>query len=680
MAASPFQTDFWLILGFNLLVLWPVVLLLGRGAAALSVRGQGPAIQATAGALLLCLLSALAQGCFKTVLWGILPGLWLVFQSGREGERQPFSLPIFLKVFLGDWATGAGLLLVWTGLSGMYLRIWTPAPLNPFTDAFFYARTAHLMAQSGLETSLQELLHFMPGSVAGPTPYHYAEIWLAGFLGNVSGLSPAFTLEFSVWPLMLTLAALWLTQIIASTLNRPLFHRLAIACLLVLAVSGGTLLPGLDRALTHTHRYLSQYGLTHFYGIKLLWLFIPALGMWGGWKEGVPPLYQPSLGWLLLVPMLNIVFPLVVLAGGAMGLIAFRRSFHLPSAEVTLATIATGLWYAGFYLFSGGLEGTGAITQSGPEGLSSLLRAVMVEGLQAQNAIGYWGLVKALPLLLVFIPYLRWQERFAVLAWAVFIWFDLAQPFPYASIAAAGGLFVGGIWLCRELFRRQHYMGLLAVLVLLMAPCMVLTRSLPDAHQFFYLPVTAAGSALLCWGYIQAIAGPPGRWAIVLLVMMACLGAAARFDFVRRNHDPVDLAFMNAWKDKGWTGPNNSFGSGIFFSKDLPPADSIPAARPLPDLEWVLPGASLTDASPYVMDPARILPIKRAFIEMLPFRQYCRLHRLPYGPNLVGFCVQNRVSLACVPKSVKLPAALARRVTDSLSLQRYNLYRLNTGP
>jgi hypothetical protein len=218
---------------------------------------------------------------------------------------------------------------------------------------------------------------------------------------------------------------------------------------------------------------------------------------------------------------------------------------------------------------------------------------------------------------------------------------------------------------------------LLAALVVVLAPFMVLARSLPDAHQFYFLPAAAVGMALLCWGYVRGLAGAQSQVAVSLVIIIAGFSLMTRAGFVRRHHSLVDKGFMEAWVAKGWSSSEVN-GKGIFFSKPQSSEQGVLATWPLPELEWVLPGAYLTDASPYVVNPALVRPEKRAFVEILPFRRYSLNAHLAYGPSLVGFCVSNQVGLAYVPRQSRLPAALRDRIVDSLSMPGYNLYKLKT--
>jgi hypothetical protein len=328
---------------------------------------------------------------------------------------------------------------------------------------------------------------------------------------------------------------------------------------------------------------------------------------------------------------------------------------------------------------SGGIQDVSAFTQGSPTHLNMnvMMQNLLVWWLQVQNAIGYWSLVKALPLLLVFIPAMSWSQRLACMAWALLVAADLFQLFPYSSLLAAIGLLIAGVWLCYWLSRQSKWLALLAALIVVLSPFMVLIRSLPDAHQFYFLPVAAVWLAVLCFGFIRGLSGSRAQVMVSLLIALAGFGLVTRAGFVRRNHSLLDIAFLDSWKGKGWSGAGLN-GKGVYFSKVQPAGQATPASWPMPDLEWVLPGAYLTDASIYVANPSLVQPDKRAFLEILPFRQFTRNANRPYEQSLAGFCVQNRIGFAYVPKGARIPNAIRNRIVDSLPMPGYNFYSLKT--
>ncbi len=164
----------------------------------------------------------------NTVLWGfVIVGFLSLIILKRKNyinvdkfkltdiNPKQYSIPFIVLIVLS-----AVLFIIFGGL--FYSETYTNMP---HTDYYYYARLINSMIEHGAESSIYNINPFYQG-IAYASPYHYPELWLAGFITEIFAVLP---LESLVVIVNVIFGSILVTGIIA--LSRTISNTSLIALL-----------------------------------------------------------------------------------------------------------------------------------------------------------------------------------------------------------------------------------------------------------------------------------------------------------------------------------------------------------------------------------------------------------------------------------------------------------------
>lgn len=203
-------------------------------------------------------------------------GCWYLRKSHQWGYRLLIEL---FQNNVGPLGVVAVSLLLSFGLfyfrhadlqSGLYVL---------HTDFYFYGRVASFISSTGIESPVADVYSYVSG---GPSPYHFMELWLGAFVGNLFKLNMALSFYLIVLPVFTNIFLVGLLAVAWERHGRLAWWHYVLALLMLFVSCMGFM--DASSLLSHIYR-VSPMAETVYGYPKLVIAGSALLLVWHGVKE-----------------------------------------------------------------------------------------------------------------------------------------------------------------------------------------------------------------------------------------------------------------------------------------------------------------------------------------------------------------------------------------------------------
>ena len=566
--------------------------------------------------LVTCVSLWYARG--RTVSLIAFPALLLLWWALRNKEGTPLPRAS-LRSIVGDT-----FLIVGSCFAPVVWSRWCPDCYwwsgIPHADDLFFGQLGTSLVDTGCE-NIRPYLDYFSRDGCGVVPYHYAELWVSGFLSRGLGLPGPAVFILLVCPLLAAGCLLGLWALAEGRVHLGFVERCALALFLLLSPP---LISGLSkwRALSEIEAFvIPLYDLRAGAG-KLLVIGLLFLAGLRALDRGHAAV---AVGWTLLLAPWSANGAPAALGAAMFALILQRKS----SASLMASACAIVSTVVGLPVFYNLLGDRSVAMWSLTEVFGS---AFSGNGLRVQRNI----LVKSLfQLLVVFLPFVAALGA---------LWRRDVKTGSRFGLFATGAV-LGGVFGYMVLYRFGH-----AVEFATLAPALALQLS-----------GIAAGLALASGMNVQ-------RWSFV--VVLLALGIAGlrvvgvKSEFVEERSIVYSGRYSRDYLETlAAFYPASPFGGYLVHTDDVPPV-VWDATKPLPTL-WptTYPLGAFAGLLPQyrtatmLNGPAPAWDQRR--YQMAPFAQYLQKHPGPVWRAQRAFIEEFRLGFLVASRNVQIPEMLA---------------------